>query len=218
MKHIGVAALVISVLAACSPAPKQQAKKAPAVPPKVQEEAEGAVNIGDVEQGIWITAVMGPQSKAPNISENLLEDARKKVNLEELTIKPPYPKELWLDIKARSFRAFAGTPVVLRAKYTITAKYGAGHEPVKMEKPLFKGIFGKKAHTMVLNDTVDVLKGLDGTPQSILFMVNADVLLMPQGTDEKTIDIDKATTSPERQSVVQSNPVQIKFVQGGDNK
>ena len=58
--------------------------------------------------------------------------------------------------------------------------------------------------------TVNVLEGLSEVPDTMLIHVRADAWLMPEGTDESTLN-PLTDTAPD-QVTIMSNPVRINFV------
>ncbi len=207
MKPIAVLTLVAALLWAmtsCSPKPSGSpaASQGSAGAEAVQGTIEETVEIGDVEQSVLLSLTLASTLTGPNIRQELLRDPRQIINLARVSVKPPFPKELPILLTISSMRTFPDTPVVLRVRAF------ADERPVGV----FAAIAGR--HDTGNRDvlwTFDPLKDVPAFPDTMLVRVEADALLMPAGTDPGSIDLQTATTSPERVTKLIGNPLRIQF-------
>jgi hypothetical protein len=163
-----------------------------------------AVNVGDVEAQFEILARLPEGWSHPRVETELFGDRRADVQYLRLRLLPPYPESLPVRFTLSGEEQFADTPVVFRVDIE------RGDEVISE----FNAVMGKDARTAIVEQTVDVMAGW--TPpagDSVLVMARAEALLMPEGTDETTINPGTATTTPARTTEVRSNPVRLQFVE-----
>ncbi len=204
MKPMLVVFLLISGLVACNAHESREPDEGSAIGlPPATSGAEHEVNIGDVEAQVRILGTLAPQSEADNVQVQVYEHGP-VIDMATVTVNPPYPTELNVVFTTRALRDFPVTPVVVRAKVLVD----------KREIGSYATKFGVRATFEEREDVVDVLAGLDTIPESMLVHVEAEAVLMPQGTDEASVDPLTATASVERRTVIRSNPVRINFVGG----
>jgi hypothetical protein len=220
MKRLLAMALSVAILSACT------VEENTATPVASQggttpsaDGSETLVNIGDVEQQIWTAltlSTVGHNAELTVIDQDLLQDARKHVNFVKLTIGSPYPDDLYLDYMVKSVRAFPRTPVVARGTFVLEAEYDDGREPYRAEYPLFKAMFGRDGARATHEGQVDILHEVPGKPSTMLLRIRTEALLLPEDTDEETVDVDTATAPVGRSATLSSNPVRIDFVNSND--
>jgi hypothetical protein len=127
---------------------------------------------------------------------------RYDLDMSTVTVKPPYPKELWVTFNLKAVQDFKDTPVVLRTKILAD----------KQEIDSFSKVVAEQVMTAAPVHSTNVLAKLDTPPKTMLVYAQAEALLMPEGTDAATIDPATLTAVAGRQGTVISNPVRIDFV------
>ena len=206
MKRIAVVFLLLGSLVTCGP---RQPAEPPATGtiglPPATSGAEHEINIGDVEATVRILGTLAPESEAPNITVQTYEHAL-VVDLATITVSPPFPDELKVLFTTRGLRSFGVTPVAVRAKVFVDKK----------EVYSYALKFGLRAEYERPEEVVDVLAGLETIPDTMLVHVEAEAVLMPEGTNEVSLDPLTATASIERRTTIRSNPVRINFVKSAE--
>jgi len=175
------------------------------------ETSDSALNVGDVEQQTWIVADVALKSQTESVSIDALEDARKKLNLVTVTVTPPHPESFWVDIRLNTLRSFETNPVVLRARYSVSAEYPGEEEAVEVEMPGFMEVVSEQVHKSSI-EQIDILAQLPGVPETLLFKVEADAILSKYGTDAASLDPETAEAPPARTTTLLSNPLRVNFV------
>lgn len=212
MKLLSVLVLVLIVLAGCDATPKPAGNGSGGgeAPPTVPVDAHGddtaPVDIGDVEAGIRVEVKVAEESEGPNITTDYLIDARQILNMATANVYLPHPEKLLLEMKTISKRSFEDSPVVFRAKVFV------GEGKNKREIDEFSGVFGAKAAFTNIAHTLDLMEHLDEIPESLLLIVQFDLLLMPKGTAEEGLDPDQLPGEASDSSMNVSNPVRINFI------
>ncbi|MCP4644923.1 MAG: hypothetical protein GY851_31065 [bacterium] len=184
--------------AACSPSAPQSDPAEPSEPtaadpaPMVPMAPDPAVaepefNIGDVEQGIDIEAAVAPESTSARIGLDPLVSRDGRVKILTLNVKAPYPEELWLTYAVNARTAFDKRPVVLRGRFL---------RDKRQELGTFAVVLGANAQRNEFITKVNILEGLDVAGETIGITVDAEALLLPEGTDVSTVDT-ASVTAPE---------------------
>jgi hypothetical protein len=75
----------------------------------------------------------------------------------------------------------------------------------------FAVVLGADAMSKPFVQSLDVLSGLPAAPASLLVHAQADVILMPAGTDPATVDPKTAAAAADTTGAVLSNPMRINF-------
>ena len=159
-------------------------------------------NIGDVEQAIHVAVEVAQKSQGVNVKATPLIDQMQRMNFLTLDVSPPPPKELWLNLKVKTRRAFPENPALLH----IIIKDG------DRELGRFSSVVGKSQTPSVSDYEFNVLEGVPALPETMLVNIVVDAMLMPKGTDEATIDPATATVKPQRRSTATATPpVRINF-------
>lgn len=188
----------------------------PETVPKAVQEAESGkgssgsalisseFNVGDAETSIELYLELDPDTALlPNVKEDRILNAKHQLSQSNVTLDAATQKEFWVRIRIRPTKPFVERPVVLRG---VLERDG---QPIVS----FQTVLGKYAteddpdHPKVFR--VNVLDGLAAPPASMLLFARAEVLLMPAGTDEKTIDTANATADQGDISAKISNPMRI---------
>lgn len=169
-------------------------------------------DIGDVEQLVRIAATLAEQSATPLLEEDRMESFREELLLSTIDVKPPHPKELWLHFNVTATEPFRIQPVVARARvYRDDEEIGQ-----------FQTIVGQYAGNVILPEGAvvpqmdfqfNVLEGLPVLPDTMLVHAEAELSLMPPGTNQDSLDPATASTDPEFTTTKRSNPVRINFAE-----
>jgi len=101
--------------------------------------------------------------------------------------------------------AFKERPVVVRTKVF--------RDNTKIDE--FAVVLGEDARGKPFVQTLNVLSGLPAVPASFLVHAQADVILLPAGTDPKTVDPKAVSAAADTTGTVLSNPVRINFAKAG---
>lgn len=201
---------VASVLVACggSQKPASPTGGAPAVSTTGGSESAvipAVVDLGDLEQGVVIQATIADADRPANADVQELVDMRENVSLATVNLSEPFPEELWVTVQVRAYRNFSEAPAALRIHVkrddTTLATYGTviGRLATGSEK--------RKEMTWRVN----VLEGLEEMPDTTLIVAETELLLMPLGTVEETVDPMTADTDPIRKTKKPSNPLRLNF-------
>jgi hypothetical protein len=201
-----LAALTVLV-AACNPAPKSESRSAGDWMPNSSDApvVKEAFGVGDVEAALRIDAEIGERSKGPSVKEDKTTDMRHRLVMTTVDVTPPAPKELWVSFRLISSTAFKERPVAVRAKlFRDGAEIGT-----------FDAVLGADATKQPVEKTVDVLAGLSAAPATMLVHAQAEVILLPAGTDPAAVDAKTASGAPDTTGAVLSNPVRINIAPAG---
>lgn len=197
--------LLLGVLAACSPAPRTDAAKGSSVAPKAETSGATAerkgMDVGDVESVLHIVATLAARSAAPNINVEEMKDTRNHLDLTTLTIGPPHPKEVYVSFRVEASKPFTEGPVALRAKI-LRDNHEIGS---------FATLLGADAASQPYEQAVNVLAGLEAVPDTLLVHAQAEVILLPAGTDPARVDVRTVSGTPDSTGSVLSNPVRVNF-------
>ena len=206
MKRFLIVGCLMVLLAGCGPMAPVKPKPGQGGPEtRDQSSVEKNTTIGDVEFAVHFNGTLDDRSKAPNITENTLMNPRKYVDLTTITVKPPYPESLWITFTSSSTKSFRDTPAALRATVYI--------DDTAVDS--FTVIMGADASRQKETYSLDVLQKAGSVPKTALVRVQAEALLLPEGTDPATVDPATMTVSADRKGTVMSNPVRINFVAEG---
>jgi hypothetical protein len=167
-------------------------------------------DIGDAEQLSRIAATLAERSQSPLVEEKTMESPREEIVLSTVQVEQPFPAELWIKFSNRATQSFETQPIVVRARVfrdneeigqyqTVLGKYATGWQQA-VDTP-----------QLPLEFEFDVLAGLPALPDTMLVHVEAELSLMPPGTDEATLDPATATAAVDLVTVKRSNPVRINF-------
>lgn len=164
-----------------------------------------AIDLGDVDSGISIKGKLAPESLAENVTAEYIETLRETLSMTTITVKAPFPEKVMVEFTVLPSRDYVERPVVLRARaYREDTAYDGEYGYVLGKEARFGSDSQNRRFT------VDALEGLAEIPDTLLLHARADAWLMPEGTDETTLN-PMTDTSPDRVSLM-SNPVRINFV------
>ncbi len=204
MKRTLIFVLSLLVLHACkpekpwSPSRDESGKDNPPLNPAVSSVLPHTVDIGDAEQGIYLEGTISPESLSDSVHEEKTESRRGRMAIVNVTITPPVPDKLWATYLIKCTREFTERPVVLRAQIMVEGKSVGSIEVV----------LGKDARTNEFATSVDLLSQFDQVPASFLATVEGELLLMPEGIDESTINPETATSDIVSKAV-EYNPIRV---------
>ncbi|GMW03805.1 MAG: hypothetical protein AMXMBFR84_49390 [Candidatus Hydrogenedentota bacterium] len=165
------------------------------------------LDVGDVEQTIWLEGRVASESKAANVKETELEtDQFNRLALLTIDIAPPVPKELWLNYIVETNQRFATEPVALRAK--------AMRDNVELGS--MSGVLGKDATKNTITMRVNAFQGLTEFPGTMLIKLDSESIILKAGTDETTVDA-ATVTSDRMTKAMKFNPVRINILEEQPN-
>lgn len=162
-------------------------------------------DIGDAEQGIWLEGRLAAESADGRITSEEIKNRRDRLAIVNMTVPTPVPDALWIEYEAKVARNFEDTPVVLRVAVVIDDEFTAGE---------IKAVFGKDAQRTQQTFKVDLFSAFEQVPETFLAAIKGELILMPEGTDETTIDPATATSATSSMAV-QGNPIRVTIVPGG---
>ena len=195
MKHIAILSLVALLFCACGKTPTDGASEEAAgslvVKKPAGTKAAHRTNEGDVEQTVGIEAQLHPDSASDSITLQESRDALERQRLLTVDVSPPFPDHLWLTYTIKCREVFADRPVALR--FRIVAQTGRGEQRAEREVGTFAAVLDANARNNGFEGKVDVLEGAESVPETMLVKVLAEAHLMPDGTDETTVDPRTAT-------------------------
>src|SRR5690606_19580354 len=115
----------------------------------------------------------------------------------------PYPEDLIVTFRVKPERAFPDTPVVIRGEIRVEG----------IEEPVgtFSGVFGDQAFQKEVTGSVDLMDILNPVPTTALVTGWVEAVLMPEGTDEHSVDVATATAAPDRMTTYVGNPIRVYF-------
>lgn len=198
--------LLAVLLGACKPMSPEE--KGPTASPKtssdgvpVTTKAAPRLNIGDVEFAVRIEGVLSPESEADNVSVEELINKKNELDMTTISVKPPFPKELWVTFGVKCRSNFAQRPVALRAKVVRDGE----------TLDTFSTLLGEHAEGEPFSQDIDILAGLDSAPETMLVHTEGEVMFLPKDAVPGSVDIDGLSPRPEELGHVLSNPVRVNF-------
>ena len=190
--------------------PLPQAASVPAPSPQASIPDRPPIDLGDVDSGIMILGKLAPESESATVTADYIETQRSRLSITTITVRAPFPDELFVQFEMASTRDFVERPVVTRVRAYRDEETQLGDEhayvmgsTARQPEPDASGVVVPRAFV------VDVMAGLEEAPDTMLVHAEADAWLMETDTDESTLDPFQ-DTSPERVSLF-SNPVRINF-------
>lgn len=210
MRLLLLAGLLLCVIApGCGqPAGPAVVKSDPAATADPTVLVKEGIDVGDIEHGVRLEATLPEGTRSPQVQVEELRDSKKDLNMVTVTVGDPATVTLPIHVAILSGADTKTQPVVLRGRVVRDKTPMATFHTVL--SPLIDRVLVIDGQA-VLDWTfeVDVLKGLEPRPDSILVHVEADAYLMPAGTDPASIDAATATAVPTSTTTLLSNPVRI---------
>lgn len=205
MSRIALVGLIAVALGACKPMePTRPKVLQPERPGVLESEPKAPLEVGAVEATVQLEATLAERSQAANVTAEEMVNARSVLDLTTITVSAPTPPDLWVKFKVKCNQDFPETPVVMRAKVLMEGK-----EVDSFARILADNVRDTEEHTM------DVMAKVTDPPESLLLYAQAELLLLPEGTDPASVDPATASAPGERRGSVISNPVRINFVREG---
>ncbi len=178
---------------------------------------KAVMTIGDVEGKTSVNATIPKELRGARVVVDELGTRSNEIlAMCTVDLKPPYPDTLEATFTIRCKKQFKKRPVAARA--TIYREFAEGD---REEIGAFHTVLGANSMRYrpeewlidpKLQFRCDVLAGLNTVPETMLIYAEMEVLLMPEGTDENTLDPMAATVvDPADKSVISSNPLRINF-------
>jgi len=203
LRDIVLVAFMVAI-ASCSPAPvrneagSSSPERSSSSSPSV---AKKTFDLGDAETSLKLEAKVGAASANPSVKVDETLDYRQKLVMTTVDVTPPAPKEFWVTFILQSSSAFKEAPVVVRGKvFRNDSEVGA-----------FAAVLGADATKKPFEQNVDALAGLSTAPNTMLVHAEAEVILLPEGTDPATVDPKTVTGTPDATGSVLSNPMRVNF-------
>jgi hypothetical protein len=206
------------MIAAFKLATPPAAPKTAAPPASVLADPAAAhvTDIGDVEADLRIEATVADESLGAQVTAAEDRTVRNTLTMTTATVPPPPPAQLWLRFRVAPGKNvnYARHPVVVRGRIL--------RDNVPLDT--FSTVLGAYLHAQQtvavgtvrpLDFKVDVLQGLAAPPPTMLVHGQAELILLPEGTDEATLDPATVTAEAGNQTTVLSNPVRINFAPAG---
>ena len=199
------AALV--VLPGCS-GPKPEAPKAdesaakPAQPPLAAPVVPG-LNVGDVEAGVVVSATVPPEGISAQVTVDNMETKRERLAMATVTVKPPYPAKLSIQVTLTPKVSFEQQPVVVRGRMR------RDEQPIEPEFSTLVTKGGPTGETAIKCE-FDAMQGLAAPPDTMLVYARFDAYLLP--VDSPVTGVDPKTATSDQHTELLSNPVRINFV------
>jgi len=204
MKRLLLLTLSLLLLHACkpekpwSPAEDKNGGENPLLNAAVNTALPISIDIGDAEQGVYLEATIAPESLADNVKQDKIKSGRDRLAIVNVKVTPPVPDKLWATYAIKCTRDFAERPVVLRARIMVEGK------PVGS----IEALLGKVARRSAFATNVDLLSKFDKVPASFLATIDGELILLPEGTDESTVNPETAT-SDITSKAVECNPIRV---------
>jgi hypothetical protein len=205
-RHIMTLLLTVGLAACGVKTPVSVSTPPPASTPETKpKDVTPPLDIGDFEASLRIVPVLASQSMGPNVKADEMKGLEDRVLMTTVAVAPPFPAQLQVTFRLESSRALARTPVAMRVKIfrdkLPIATFAAFFDPAWFLKPY--------------EQTLDVLAGLSSAPPTLLIHGEADLVMLPPGTDTANLDPNTVTGPPNMTGVVTGNPMRINFGQEG---
>lgn len=212
------------LLAACDSKPRQ-APLPNAAAPAEAAATSNKVDIGTVEQSVSIELTIAEVDLPEGVKLEELRTPRRELTMVTATVPAPVPSQLIVSATVRSTTAFIQRPVAGRA--TIYREQGLGG-PGATPEPLgtFNFVLGRYANVTQLPDgtprrlpetQVDAFAGLKPPPDTMLLYAKAELIYLPEGTDEASVDPATATALPAETTMRMSNPLRVNVARAAEN-
>ena len=158
------------------------------------------LDVGDAEAALALLLTV-PEPVPANVAVDELRDARGGLDMVTANVTPPHPAKLDVALTLNSTRGFADRPLVVRVSVLRDG------QPIESQTVAMAGDAQKNPFSY----TFDAMKGLTAAPASMLLHAQAQIIMLPAGTDVAAIDPANVTGSPETTGSKVSNPLRINF-------
>jgi len=161
---------------------------------------EKPVDVGDAEAALRITLTI-PKPVPQNLNVEELRDMRGDLNMLTVNVAPPHPQKLDVALTVTSSKPFAERPLLVRVS---VLRDGQAIEAQTTT-------VSDDAQKNPFSYTFDAMKGLTAAPASMLLHAQAEIIMLPAGTDVASIDPATVSGTPETTGSKVSNPLRINF-------
>ncbi|MCX5758827.1 MAG: hypothetical protein NTU83_10055 [Candidatus Hydrogenedentes bacterium] len=206
LRHITTLLLTVG-LAACgvkTPVPVRTPPPADASQAKLKEVTP-SLDIGDIEASVRVVPVLASQSVGPNVKVDEMKNRQENVLMTTVGVAAPFPAQLQVTFRFECIRAIERVPVAMRVKVF------RDKEPIATFALFFDPAWLSTPH----EQTLDVLTGLSSVPPTLLIHAEAELVMLPPGTDTAKVDPNTATGPSDMTGVVIGSPMRINFGQEG---
>ena len=192
-------------------APEPSGRAPVSAPQSVADARPAELDMGDIETNVFIEMRLDAASAPDGVSTQELVDRRYRITLQTVSAPLSAPVPLAFDVQIGARENLSETPLVMRLALV---REWADSETERREVVIERNMLLPAEGLYQMTDApFDVLAGLEALPESMLAYIQAELLLMPKGTDPAEVDPETAEVSEERQGVLRSNPVRINFAQ-----
>lgn len=188
----------------CSPkpsAPEGDASVSTPVTPDPSSTNSVVFGIGDVETSLDMTLSLDEETDLTNVHLDEKRTKKKDLAKVDILVRQPYPEELILVLKIKSFDNFPGHAV------QITPHVYFDDKDVELEG----FIYGNRAVLDRHEFKINVFEHLEGSPSSTLAYAELQISLF-LNTDEAEVTLETPPTEQTQSVKKLSNPVRIDFI------
>ena len=170
------------------------------VTPSAKATPEKPPDVGDAEAALRLTLTVAKPVPA-NVGVEELRDMRGDLNMLTVNVAPPHPQKLDVELTLKSSKGFAEQPLVVRVSVLRDG------QAIESQTLTVAGDTPKNPFSY----TFDAMKGLTAAPASMLLYAQAEIIMLPAGTDVAAIDPATVTGTPDTTGSKVSNPLRINF-------
>lgn len=175
----------------------------PGAQSKTAMTTEQPVDVGDAEAALRLTLTLPEEPNLPNVTVEELRNTRNDLDMVTLTVPPPHPQPFNIQIGLTSTKAFPETPLAVRITVSRDGSV------IDTQSVVMAGDAVKKP----FNSQFNALAGRDAIPDTMLLSAQAEIVMLPAGTDPAAVDPASVAGTPETTGSLLGNPVRINFVQ-----
>jgi len=215
MKRFLITAMILLCLTGCRNESKSivsdDSEPAPVV---IAGETPHRTDIGDIESGTMIIGTIAEESRGAPVQVEDMTTVRGDITMSTATVSSPYPPELWVrfQIKSRPGSNIEKRLVAVRGKLI------RDEQPIETLQTILGGSPEDTAGANRPTEfKVNVLSGLATLPSTMLVYAEADLLLLPKGTDPAVVDPAPVSVDSRDTATIRSNPVRLNFAAPGEN-
>ncbi|HOT50072.1 MAG TPA: hypothetical protein P5318_13020 [Candidatus Hydrogenedentes bacterium] len=196
--------LLLAALAACNVKPPASVSAPPSPPTTETKEPPRPIDIGDVEAALRIIPAVAAESAGPGVHVEEMKDTQGHVLMASANVSPPRPAQFWVTFRLVGVRLIERVPVAVRVRIL------RDKQPIAEFATFFDPGWYNNPH----EQRFDVLTGLDSAPSTLLVHAEADLIMLPPGTETATVDPATVTGEPDMTGVVIGSPMRINFGAG----
>jgi hypothetical protein len=216
MKYvIWTMALLLMLDAGCFPEKKTEpaasaSKESTAAPLTSEGPIPPAkMDIGDVESQVTLQGTLAKESLGASVAAQEEKSKKNTMTMCTVTVQPPAPPQLFIAFSLKLPLALQKEPGVV----VVRGQIMRDNQPIQP----FSTIFGGNAAPVnpIMEIKADALKDIQMPVQTMLLYAQANLILLPEGTDTATIDPAQVPNAPNHTATIMSNPVRINFAAPG---